>query len=436
MEFRYVNIPPEQSDAAGGDVEFIRMANGAWAISRWNIRMPAMEQRVASNYYGGNSVRVAEIHTAGGELVLARRGTDTLWSRPPLTLAGIVRDSISGAGVGGARVAIDGTDLGGTTDARGQFTIANVLPGEYTIDVRTASLDSLSALHRSSLAFTGAESPAEIRVPTASQVRATVCGAAHPDLRIQREVACGAVLTGVVLVDSTQQPVIGAEVSIPDASKTVLTDERGAFKLSGIPAGTHRLVVRRIGYGVLDTPVEFALNHTVDRRVFLSRVTTLDSVRVTATLHDNLMRDFEDNRRLGLGHFFTREEMEAREGRSTSSVLAEFPGIIIVSGKGSHAWVRSGRFPVGVLATPQLMDVANGAQAASCYAQVWVDGARVFRNAKDGKRFIEPLFDVNSIPPERIEAIEYYAGPSQTPARYSGLDSSCGVLVIWTRRGP
>jgi hypothetical protein len=46
------------------------------------------------------------------------------------------------------------------------------------------------------------------------------------------------------------------------------------------------------------------------------------------------------------------------------------------------------------------------------------------------------LFDVNSLQPDQIEAVEYYAGPSQTPMEYSTLNAVCGVLVIWTRRTP
>ncbi len=48
----------------------------------------------------------------------------------------------------------------------------------------------------------------------------------------------------------------------------------------------------------------------------------------------------------------------------------------------------------------------------------------------------EPVFDVNSIQSASIEAIEYYAGPSQTPLEYHGLDSTCGVLGIHSRRSP
>jgi hypothetical protein len=67
--------------------------------------------------------------------------------------------------------------------------------------------------------------------------------------------------------------------------------------------------------------------------------------------------------------------------------------------------------------------------SAECYSQIYLDDILVYRGENG-----EDLFDVNSIPANQIEAIEYYASPAELPARYSGLNSPCGALVIWTRR--
>lgn len=85
--------------------------------------------------------------------------------------------------------------------------------------------------------------------------------------------------------------------------------------------------------------------------------------------------------------------------------------------------------PMRRLIAPDQGDFIRGARL-DCYANVFLDGFQVY-HGRDG----EALFDVNSIPVEMIEGIEYYAGPAETPTRYSSLDMSCGVLVIWTRRG-
>lgn len=548
MEFRYVNLTPEQEDQAGGDMDFAQMKNGTWAVSRWSIRMPVVEQRIRSQAMGGNALHVTEVRVAGGELALARRGNDTLWSRPPLVLTATIIDSTSGSTIANARVAVAGTQLDGTSDARGRLSIANVLPGQYTLEVRTPSLDSVNAVHQSPLTFTdGADAP-RIKVPTAQQIGGLLCGnrqldnpgivlgslvakgdttpprnikvfaewdelslrnaagsavtetqhrsmEARTDARgsfrfcgapvntamrlrpdeaagdalpvdvkipangrfaraeLTLERSAGAAFVGFVVADSTQQPLLGVEISLPKIGKSVLTNERGAFRISNIPTGTHQVTARRVGFGALDTEVSFVAGQTLDRRIVLSRAVTLDSVVVRAT---ERIASFEEHRKIGLGHFLTREDLAKVEGRRLADVLNTVPGLKIMPGKGSHAWVRSSRrtgtVGLGVKVDPgnnvavDPLDAAMGAHAATCYAQVYLDNHLMFSgrktldppdlnapNARRQFRF-DPLFDINSIAPEQIEAIEYYAGPAEVPLRYSTGNSDCGVIVIHTRR--
>jgi hypothetical protein len=62
---------------------------------------------------------------------------------------------------------------------------------------------------------------------------------------------------------------------------------------------------------------------------------------------------------------------------------------------------------------------------------VYLNNATVYAGRNE-----EPLFDVNTIRPDQLEAVEYYAGAAETPLEYGTLDSTCGVLVLWTRRTP
>jgi hypothetical protein len=109
-----------------------------------------------------------------------------------------------------------------------------------------------------------------------------------------RVTPASATFSGRVFVDPTRQPIIGAEVSFLDIAKSVLADERGAFRITGIPPGTQRLIVRRIGYGALETNLAFAAGETIDRNIFLARAVTLDPVRTTALRGADL--EFEENR--------------------------------------------------------------------------------------------------------------------------------------------
>ncbi len=60
---------------------------------------------------------------------------------------------------------------------------------------------------------------------------------------------------------------------------------------------------------------------------------------------------------------------------------------------------------------------------------VYVDGALAF----DSTQAENGLFDVNSIPPAQIEAIEVYTSAAQIPAQFNKTSNGCGVMVIWTR---
>src|SRR4029079_17153094 len=94
LEYRYTNVPSEQADEARGDMEFSRLANGAWAITKWAIRMPVLENRVTSQAFGGGGgLRLTGIELTGGELVLVRVGSDTVWSRPTVVMSGVILDS-------------------------------------------------------------------------------------------------------------------------------------------------------------------------------------------------------------------------------------------------------------------------------------------------------------------------------------------------------
>src|SRR5260370_29836220 len=90
------------------------------------------------------------------------------------------------------------------------------------------------------------------------------------------------VLTGVVLTDSTKQPIENAEVSLPILSKTALTDEKGEFRIDGIAPGVQQIRIRRLGYGEFNGHVNVTQGAIVGRTVYVLHVVSLDSLVVNA----------------------------------------------------------------------------------------------------------------------------------------------------------
>ena len=141
------------------------------------------------------------------------------------------------------------------------------------------------------------------------------------------------------------------------------------------------------------------------------------------------MLEFEENRRLGLGHFVTRAEMAKQEGRKMSAIIGQFPGITLLTGPSGQAWVKSSRGTKSVFSPDchPLEDAVPPACSKGCFARVWIDNA-----------IVSPvdITNINRIDPAQIEAVEYYTGGAETPSKYAVLNSQCGVVVFHTRRPP
>jgi hypothetical protein len=518
LDFGYVNVSRQQLERAGGDMEFVRMRNGLWAIRRWSIRMPVLGERSQTALIGSEPM-VVETLIAGGELSLATRNGDTLWSRPPLVLRGTVVDSLSSKPVRGAFVALVGTTRAAVTDTAGRFAIGGMLLGAYTAEVHTTDLDDIDTVSHTRLIFVDSMEAHFIRVPSSQQIRSKFCGplelpmtgivvgglelreggnaplgtrvfaewnasglnnaaatVENPDrwietrtdrsgrfrlcglpintmllvraaidgasvepirvvlldsaigraeLSADKQVQRGALFTGFVFADSMRTPIADAEVFIAELSLRMRTNARGAFRFSEVAPGTWTLGVRRVGYGPLDTKLTFATNRSVERQIFLSRVALLDSVRVVAAGPDLI--ELDENRKLGLGSFVTRKELESQRDRRLSVILASKAGLQVVGGT-NHAWIAGGRGSVREgIHYPDKLELAMGAKPA-CYSQVYLNGSVVYKRASD------PLFDINSLDADGIEAIEFYPSLAVTPMRYLDPNMPCGVVVIWSRR--
>jgi hypothetical protein len=142
--------------------------------------MPVVVQR----YEAASGVRararvayrdVTEVKEEGGILAFAARGTDTVYTASPLAIVGAVRDSTDRMPVRDARVTLRGTTVRATTDSLGRFRLANVLPGRYTIEVRTAILEAVGAIHTMPVTVADSVVNISVRIPSAEQLGARVC---------------------------------------------------------------------------------------------------------------------------------------------------------------------------------------------------------------------------------------------------------------------
>jgi hypothetical protein len=233
-------------------------------------------------------------------------------------------------------------------------------------------------------------------------------------------------------------PIANAEIAFPELAKSATSDVRGAFRITGIPAGTHHVVIRRLGYGAAETQLQVTGHETIERRVVLGRAVTLETMVVTSQMDARRMAEFEESRRVGLGQFLTRAELQKFDGLPLRTPLQQLRGLGFVSTNAGFFPIKDpgppATCPQNPITYPPCMrshgyEYLGGTWA--CFKAVYVDG--VLQNSG----IPTPPYDLKEIPVDRAEAIEYYAGGAETPARYAqGASSPCGVIVIWTRQGP
>jgi hypothetical protein len=240
------------------------------------------------------------------------------------------------------------------------------------------------------------------------------------------------VLTGRVMTDSAEIPVLGAEVTIKDVRGNAISDSLGRFVFANIPPGKQLVTVRRLGFSPITAVLTFAPGDTVDGEFLL--VTTAQRLRGVEIKGRNTtprrILEFDERRKSGFGEFIGPEQLAKMESRRTDDVLRLIPGPNIVrSSVSSSAWVAMGRgaYNPGIYRMDR-SDINRGADPQKCYATVYVDGVAVF-SALPG----ELLFDINTVPPGEIHGIEFYGGSGTMPPQFPQKRGTCGVLVVWTK---
>jgi hypothetical protein len=241
-------------------------------------------------------------------------------------------------------------------------------------------------------------------------------------------------------------PIPGAEVVLPELRRIVRTDSLGEARIAGVPLGSHRVRVRRLGYVPSDITLKFDGDTTGAVFRLARSATQLRGVDVTAEGIPSQLRDFESRRRQGIGRFLTEAELVRDANREFTDVASvRFPGLAVKTdefGKPHLAGTRSncgsgggesgnsrGNTRIVPSATSRggsSSGVAAADMSGSCYStrpcfvQVYLDGTNLGED------------DANLVRTWDLAGAEYYTGASM-PARYRTSGSACGVLLLWSK---
>lgn len=219
-----------------------------------------------------------------------------------------------------------------------------------------------------------------------------------------------AVLVGTVSAEGGK-PLEGAQVLLLGTRLAARADDKGNFRLGGLPAGTQSIEVRQIGYAPRRYAVDLSPNRESRVAATLEEhATVLKGVEVTARKSNRDLTGFETRKRRGFGTFLSRDDIERRGAISTTDLFRALPGVQVM-------WDGTG----------YVVQMARGATMGSCPVQYYIDGAPFLSQGSDLDQLVNP---------NDIEGIEIYKSGAETPAQFQGTGGGpCGTVVIWTRRG-
>ncbi|MGH7693662.1 MAG: carboxypeptidase regulatory-like domain-containing protein [Gemmatimonadaceae bacterium] len=256
-----------------------------------------------------------------------------------------------------------------------------------------------------------------------------------------------AALAGRVLRAGSNAPIAGAEVVLLPRGTRVVTDAKGEFRFDAPPSGYVMIQVRRIGFAPDSLGVQLPLSAPIDIEL-RETVQKLDTVSVSArenVLPRGKLAGFHERKQFGIGRFVEEKDIEKMLTRRLGDIIvAKFPGTRTVrSGKGGlAAYVATVRMMPHALvggSSASGSPPAGGAfstrtpRPRTCYPDVYLDGVVVYSSGSEDYAGSDTRFDINSIDPAQISAIEFYAGAAQMPAQYNRTGSACGALLIWTK---
>jgi len=223
---------------------------------------------------------------------------------------------------------------------------------------------------------------------------------------------------GVVFDRITRERVVGASVMLLDTTFSVVVgtaaNQTAAFRLQSPQPGSFFVLTEALGYRpTMDGILELGEGGSVTVEIYLDpKPIELDSLKVAVerveTYRTLESAGFHERQEIGFGHFITPEELRRRNPRYFFEAFRNIPGIRVTG--------------AGFAGTTIEFTVAS-TRGPTCSPRVFLDGIQV--NVELG---LEGVVDI-----DQIAGIEVYSRPSQVPLQWSGSDSTCGVLLMWTR---
>ncbi|HET7275891.1 MAG TPA: SusC/RagA family TonB-linked outer membrane protein [Longimicrobiaceae bacterium] len=229
----------------------------------------------------------------------------------------------------------------------------------------------------------------------------------------------GGIVMGVVVDQSTQRPLVGAQVFVAGTSRGTITDQDGRYLIANVPTGQQIVRATLIGYSQAEQQVSVGEGATVTADFSL----TPSAVKLGGVVVNAITGEEERKRELGtnVANIDVTDIQPATITKLADVLTGRTAGVVMQG-------------VAGTTGTSQRIRI-RGANSLSLSNDplIYIDGVR-FNNSKGGFGVggQEPG-RLNDIDPTNIASIEVLKGPAAS-ALY-GTAAANGVLLITTKRG-
>jgi len=213
-------------------------------------------------------------------------------------------------------------------------------------------------------------------------------------------------IQGRIVDRITRAPLEGALVFVLGRQIPVASDGEGRFRYAGLEMNSYFVQVQRTGYVTTTWEVPVPADSFVEHELEIEPLETpmLAPVVVEAVAPEDRTwyLGFERRRVAGEGQFVTRDEIELRRAPSLGDLLRTLNGLqMFCNRRGCSIQMTRTR----------------------CRPEYFLDGFPADRTTVERM----PVTDIFG-----VEVFNFF----QVPVEFQRADLNCGVIAVWTRRGP
>lgn len=177
------------------------------------------------------------------------------------------------------------------------------------------------------------------------------------------------IIEGYVYEENTRDPLPGANVFLDGTTQGTATAEDGFYRIEGVEAGTHRLVVTSLGYEREEIEVTISPGETTTQNVTLSTTALeLDNVVVTGLRRGQVLAVNEKREALSVVDVVSADEAGKLPDLNVAESTQRIPGVTIRTDNGEGRFVSIRGTPPNrnnVMFNGQAMASAAGSRATA-----------------------------------------------------------------------